>query len=286
MVDKVLKQVRGYELQELIGKGGAGEVYRAYQSLVSREVAIKVILPEFANQPEFIRRFETEAQIVARLEHLHIVPLYDYWREPDGAYLVMRLLRGGNLRNLNVESWELRRFGDMLTQLVSALNLAHQRGVVHRDIKPDNILLDEENNVYLSDFGIAKDLTAPSQDSDPDLFEGSLLYVSPEQLLGKQVTPRTDIYSLGIVLYELLAGKHPFVEDKNRLNVVTKHLNAPIPSLKEHRPELPDALDTVFLQATAKDPADRYPDVLRFAIAFRRALQDRETTTVTIGAEI
>src|SRR5690349_18869279 len=138
--------IKGYELRELIGHGGFGAVYRAYQSIVRREVAVKVVLPEFANEPNFIRRFEAEAQLVARLEHLHIVPLYDYWREPDGAYLVMRWLRGKSLHDSlkNDGAWSLPSAARMLDHIASALAASHRDGVIHRDIKPANILLDEE----------------------------------------------------------------------------------------------------------------------------------------------
>ncbi len=150
--------IRGYELRGEIGAGAFGAVYRAYQPVVGREVAVKVILPQYANEPDFIRRFEAEAQIVARLEHPHIVPLYDYWREPSGAYLVMRYLRAGNLRQaLESGPWSPEATSRLLNQLARALALAHRQGVIHRDVKPANILLDEEANAYLTDFGIAKD---------------------------------------------------------------------------------------------------------------------------------
>src|SRR5262245_61827630 len=151
--------IKSYELREQLGAGGFGAVYLAYQPLIKREVAVKVILPRYANHPEFIRRFEAEAQLVARLEHLHIVPLYDYWREPDGAYLVMRYLRGGSLRSLIQEGpIAVETAMPIVDQIASALTIAHRHGVVHRDLKPDNVLLDDDGNAYLADFGIAKDL--------------------------------------------------------------------------------------------------------------------------------
>ena len=150
--------IKGYELGERLGGGAYGAVYRATQPQVGREVAIKIILPEFANQPDFIRRFESEAQLVAHLEHLHIVPLYDYWREPDGAYLVMRLMKGGSLADSLRENgaWEPSDAARLVDQIASALEAAHKQGVVHRDLKPANILLDEDGNAYLSDFGIPR----------------------------------------------------------------------------------------------------------------------------------
>ncbi|NDJ75800.1 MAG: serine/threonine protein kinase, partial [Chloroflexi bacterium] len=156
MQDLTGQTVKGYELHERIGVGGFGAVYRAFQPLIKRDVAMKIILPELANQPDFIRRFEYEAQLVARLEHIHIVPLYDYWREPTGAYLIMRWLRGGSLRNrLQHGALDIETAVRVTNQVAAALALAHRRGVVHRDIKPDNILFDDEGNAYLADFGIA-----------------------------------------------------------------------------------------------------------------------------------
>ena len=151
------KDIKGYELKEKIGTGGFGAVYRAFQSTVGREVAVKIILPSLANQADFIRRFEGEAQVVARLEHPHITPLYDYRRDPEGAYLVMRWLRGGSLQEaIKTGKFELRATALVLDQIAGALSLAHRNGIIHRDIKPENILLDEEGNAYLSDFGIAQ----------------------------------------------------------------------------------------------------------------------------------
>jgi len=144
------QSIKGYELQELIGEGAFGAVYRAHQPVIDREVAVKVILPEYASRADFIRRFESEAQLVAQLEHIHIVPLYDYWRDPEGAYLVMRLMKGGSLETIiQTDPLPLAKVSQILEQVASALAAAHRRGIVHRDLKPANILLDEDGNAYL-----------------------------------------------------------------------------------------------------------------------------------------
>lgn len=264
--------IRGYELRDLLGEGGFGAVYRAYQPAVKREVALKVILPEYANQPEFIRSFESEAQIIARLEHLHIVPLYDFWRDPDGAFLVMRLLKGGSLRGLIEKGpLSLEKTTQMLDQVAAALHVAHRNGIIHRDIKPDNVLIDEEENAYLTDFGIALDLEDDEEEFD-DTLTGSPHYISPEQAQQEMVSPRSDIYSLGIVLFEMLTGEAPFAGNTTMMELILKQINEPLPPIQTLNPEIPDAVDLVIQQATAKKPESRYDSVLAFAAAFRAAI--------------
>ncbi len=267
---------RGYELREQIGKGAYGVVYRAIQSGVKREVAVKVIRRRYADNPEFIRRFETEAQTVAHLEHPYIVPLYDYWRDPEGAYLVMRYLRGGNLLSaLEGGPLDPDRALKILEQVAKALSNAHRQGVVHRDIKPANILLDEAGNAFLSDFGIAKVLA-----EDRALtVEGSLIgtpeYISPEQIRNEPIGPPSDIYSLGVLLYEVLTGEKPY-PGIHAAGLIHKHLNDPIPLVVDKLPSLPTQVDDVIQRATAKRPADRFADALELAEAFRLALRGQE----------
>ncbi len=265
--------IKGYELRARIGQGGFGAVYRAHQPRVGREVAIKVILPEYAAHPDFIRRFESEAQIIARLEHPHIVPLYDYWREPDGsAYLVMRFVHGGSARDrLETGPWEVEEVAQLLDQIASALAVAHRSGVVHRDLKPDNILMDPDGNAYLADFGIAKDLSAEVRLTKTGGVVGSPAYLSPEQLKGEPVTPQSDLYAMGVVLYELLAGQHPF-PNIPATTMIVKHLQEPLPPLAERRPDLPPALDDVLHRVTAKAPDRRYSNAAALAAAFRAAM--------------
>ena len=280
--------IKGYELHDLIGAGGFGAVYRAFQPLLRRDVAMKIILPEYANHPEFIRRFEFEAQLVARLEHIHIVALYDYWREPDGAFLIMRWLRGGSLRGmLKRERIDNETTVRLTDQICAALAAAHRRGVVHRDIKPDNILFDDDQNAYLADFGIAKDLRETtyeeehsaqqeSERADDSALTGSPFYLSPEQAQSQPISPQADIYSMGIVMYEILTGQPPFAGDKNLMEILLHHINDPLPPLAELRPDLPPEVDTVLQRATAKDPLSRHQDALNLAVDFRRAMTGGE----------
>jgi serine/threonine-protein kinase len=272
--ERIDQVVKGYELREQIGEGGYGVVYRAYQPLVGRDVAVKIILPQYANHPDFIRRFEWEAQLVARIEHPYIVPLYDYWRDPEGAFLVMRWLRGGNLhdalRNRPLPNQQIER---LIEQIGGALASAHRRNVVHRDLKPANILLDEEGNAYLADFGIAKDMGtrgSPYQ-TDVSAVVGSPAYISPEQVRAEPITAQTDIYSLGVMLYEILTGQLPF-QAPTPIAMMFMHVNDPVPGIRVTRPDLSEAVNAVIQKATAKRPADRYADVTTLMHDLRQAL--------------
>jgi serine/threonine-protein kinase len=261
-------EIHGYEFRERIGSGGFGEVYRAYQPSVDREVAIKVIQTEYAKQPDFVARFEAEARTVAKLEHPHIVPLYDFWHGPEGAFLIMRYLRGGSLRaKLESEGAQNpEEIGRILDQICSALATAHREKVVHRDIKPENILMDEQGEAYLTDFGIAKDLSADFR-TKTGSFMGSLAYIAPEQVLGGAVSPAADIYALGILLFELLTGKHPFA-GLTQVQLLQRQLERPLPLLAEIQPGLPAECDELIQQATVKDPLERRLDAVSFAASF------------------
>lgn len=276
--------IQGYELLERIGSGGFGAVYRAYQSTLGREVAVKIILPSFANDAEFIRNFEREAQLLSRLEHLHIVPLFDYWRDPEGAYIVMRWMRGGTLAEaVRGGAFDLEPASVMLDQVASGLAAAHNRKIVHRDLKPSNILLDEEGNAYLGDFGIAMDLRGGKGAAgemkenkwNGVIANGSLGYLSPEQLRGQEATPQSDIYSLGVTLYEVLTGHHPF-PTQHTVQQLFKHIDEPLPLIKTLDQEVLEEVNTVIQNATAKNPKQRYEDPLALAAAFRQAAALRE----------
>ena len=267
------RYTKGYEILERIGSGSFGAVYRAYQSTIQREVAIKIILPHYANHPDFIRHFEAEARIIAQLEHPHITPLYDYWRDPEGAFLVMRLLRGGSLRDaINSTPLNPEAAVTVLDQIASALALAHRNGIIHQDIKPSNILLDEDGNAYLADFGIAgiRQRAAPDATDSPDVL-GPADYLPPEQARREPITPRSDIYSLGVVLYAALSGHVPF-SGHSPVERMYKHLNESIPQIENLAPEIAGPVNEVIQTATAKNPARRFPDVLTMAHAFRKAV--------------
>ncbi len=274
LVTPIQQGIRGYELGDKLGEGAFGAVYKAFQKGVERDVAIKIIHAKYANRPQFIRRFAAEAQIVARLEHPHIVPLYDYWREADGAYLVMRWLRGGSLQQAIEEGqFALETAVPLITQIAMALHSAHRQGIIHRDVKPANILLDEEGNAYLSDFGIARDTMADVHLTGTHELVGSPNYISPEQLLGEEITPATDIYCLGLVLYTLLTSARPY-STTSMAELIQKQINEPLPLIVAQRPELPDMIDEIIQQATAKKAKDRFNNTLDLAQALQQILTE------------
>jgi len=273
-----------YELAELIGEGAFGAIYRATQPSVGREVAIKVVRPELANDPQFVRRFEVEAQTVARLEHPHVVPLYDFWRDPSGAYLVMRYLAGGSAeqRLMREGPWPLPDVARLVDEIGPALAIAHEAGLLHRDVKPANVLFDEAGNSYLADFGIA---TASGSLEAADLGSaGSPLYVSPEQVRDGEATPASDVYGFGVMLYELLTGSPPFADSDSMQALLERKTHEQVPSLAARRPDLPEAIDLLVRTATAPDAAHRFQSMAELVLAFRSATAANLPGAMTTGA--
>jgi serine/threonine protein kinase/DNA-binding SARP family transcriptional activator/WD40 repeat protein len=250
------RTVRGYELRQLVGEGDLGRVYRAFQPTVAREVAVKEIRPEHANRADFVHDFEQRSQLISLVEHPHVVDLFDFWRDPTGAYLVMPYMRGDSLAAaLRRGGWNLAPALQLLDQIGGALSSAHRHGVIHGNLKPSNILFDEEGNAYLSDFAIA----ARPTDEAGHPVTGSLAFVPPEELRGVPLTSRSDLYCLGTVAYQMLAGVPP-------------PANLPLPSITEARPGLPADLDPVLRRATAIDPDERFERVEDFLRAIRQAV--------------
>lgn len=277
------RRLAGYELGDLVGEGAFGVIYQATQPSVGREVAIKVVKSELANDPAFVRRFEVEAQTVARLEHPHIVPLHDFWRDPSGAYLVMRLLRGGSVEERLVREgpWRLEDVARLVEEIGAALAVAHDMGVVHRDVKPGNVLFDEAGNSYLTDFGIA----AAVRGSDVlDLRSaGSPLYVSPEQVRDGEASPLSDIYALGVMVFELLTGAVPFGDSESVQRLFERKLREVVPSIRDTRPDVPEAVDLVVQTATATDPTARFASMGEMVLAFRAAAGSLSGASTTGG---
>ena len=248
LIEETGRPLRGYRLLDELGSGAFSVVWRAVQPSVKREVAIKQIRPELASRPDFIRRFEVEAQLVARIEHPHIVPLIDFWRDPDSAYLVMRWLGGGTLEErLDAGPLTLEETLALATEIGSALTVAHERGVIHRDVKPANILFDDRSNSFLSDFGIALDVD-DSAGPESAMSPGSPIYASPEQVSRHPLGPQADIFSLGVVLFECLTGTPPSPNNSTLAGL------ANIPA---------NVVDAV-AKAMADEPADRFESIDHF----------------------
>lgn len=257
-LDGLSHPVRGYELCERIGRGAFAVVHRAIQPGVRRDVAVKIIRAPVADRPAFIRDFEHEAHVIASVEHPHVVPLYDFWREPGAAFLVMRLMRGGSVEaSLRVHgAFSARATIDLLREIGPALEAAHGLGVVHRDVRPANLLLDHEGAAYLADFGIAVWGT-----SGDDALATAVEYASPEVLRGEPLSATADVHSLGVTIFELLTGRLPFESSSDRAELVRRQLTEPLPSVRSFHGDLPVELDEVLRRATAKVPGDRYPTV-------------------------
>jgi serine/threonine protein kinase/tetratricopeptide (TPR) repeat protein len=270
------KKLRAYEITEEIGSGGMATVYRAYQPSMDRHVAIKVIRPSILHDPASRERFQREARLIARLEHPHLLPIYDFDGEHDPPFIVMRFLEGGTLKQVQQRGGVPRdEMLYILHQLAGALDYAHRQGVVHRDLKPSNVMIDREGNAFLTDFGIAR-----ASDGGRDLTHTGLLigtpgYMAPEQARGDgQVGTAADLYSLGVMAFELLTGRAPY-EHESGFEVVLAHLNDPVPRASETGPGIPKAVDAVLERALAKDPASRPASASALVEDLARALQIR-----------
>ncbi len=278
------KQIDSYTVQERIGIGGMATVYRAHQPSVNRSVALKLIRldPNAGETPEFARRFEQEAKVIASLEHIHILPIYDYGViNNELAYLAMRLLRGGSLSSMMAEGpLNIERACDIFTQIARGLHYAHTRGVIHRDLKPSNILLDEAGNAYLTDFGLAKMLEDSQHLTKTGTIVGTPSYMSPEQLRGDvTVGPRSDIYSMGVILYHMLVGRPPFDStETNMISVIYQHLEKNPTPPRELNSDISPEVEAVILKALAKNPDERFDTVDEMAHALNFALGRRIST--------
>lgn len=266
-----------YRIEGQIGMGGMATVYKAYHSTMDRYVALKVLPRQLAESDEFSERFRQEARLVANLEHPHILPVYDYGEANSVAYFVMRLLEGGTLKQkLKAGLLPLSEVDRLFTQLAGALAYAHARQVVHRDLKPSNAMIDAHGNLFLTDFGIAKLLEANRKLTATGAMMGTPDYMSPEQARGLPVDQRSDIYSLGIILYEMVTGRVPF-EAETPLAVVLKHIQEPLPLPTSINPQLSMHIEQVLLRALEKDPAHRFATANDFVDAWKRALANQPT---------
>ena len=264
-----------YEVEDLVGTGGMSSVYRARDSVLGRRVALKILHEHFSRDDEYVERFRREARAIARLNHPNIVTVIDRGEFEGRQFIVFEHVRGENLKD------HVRRQGPLpveealaLThQVARGLGFAHEHGIVHRDVKPQNVLLDESGSPKVTDFGIARSLDPKDGLTETGAVLGTSDYISPEQASGRRVDERSDQYSLGVLLYELLTGEVPYPAD-SIMAAAMRHLHDPVPSARERRPDVPPEVDAIIARAMAKDPRDRFPSMAAMEAALEACLAD------------
>jgi serine/threonine protein kinase/streptogramin lyase len=261
-----------YRILDKIGEGGMGSVYRAEQSAIHRTVVLKVLSTNVADNAEMLERFKRELDIITRLEHPHILPVYDFGDYEGNPYIVMRYMGGGSLvARMRSNPLTPEQTLHCFEQIADALDYAHDRNIIHRDLKPANILLDERGNAYLADFGLAKTLAGSEELTKTGSLLGTPAYMSPEQGRGDKLDRRSDIYSLGILAYEALAGRKPF-EGGSTWDLIRKHMTDPVPSITGINPNLPADVEAVIGRALAKDVGQRPMRASEFIKSLKGAL--------------
>jgi serine/threonine protein kinase len=276
------EQVGTYKLVEKLGQGGMATVYKAYHPQLDRYVAIKAMHRNFLEDDSFVARFTREAQIVASLEHPHIVSIYDFGEHDDQPYLVMKYVPGQTLKDrLQQDPLSLNEILHVMQAVGSALHYAHKRGILHRDIKPSNIVIDNDNTPYLTDFGLARLASAGESTMSADMLLGTPHYIAPEQAKGKKdISGRADIYSLGIVLYELLVGNVPYTAD-TPYAIIHDHIYTPLPDPAAVNPEIPPAVEDVLYRALAKDPEERFASAQQMIDTLQQAIEESQLSELS-----
>lgn len=266
------KQLGSFQIVARLGTGGMATVFKAYQPNMERYVALKVLRRHFSENPEFAGRFSQEARLIAQLEHPNILPVYDFGESDGYTYMAMRLVKGGSLSNLlkTRGRLDLITINRIIAEVGGALQYAHERNVIHRDLKPGNILMDDHGSCLLTDFGIAKLLKSTSHLTETGGILGTPLYISPEQGSGEPVDHRSDIYALGVVLYHMVVGDVPYKAD-TPMAVIFKHIHDPLPLPGQLVPDLPEPIERVIMKALAKNPDDRYATAKQFVDALKVA---------------
>ena len=265
-----LKSIGRYEIKSELGRGGMATVYHAYDPSFDREVAIKVLPREFLHNPQFLERFQREVKTIAQLEHPAIVPVYDVGEHDGLPYFVMRYMPGGSLSDMIKKGkFNLEDTARIVERLAGALSYAHRKGIIHRDLKPDNILFSEEAYPFISDFGIAKFAQSQTGGLTGSGIIGTPDYMSPEQATGSELDHRSDIYGLGVIVYQMLTGEQPYKSD-TPMGVAIKHVTDPVPNILLVDKDLPEELGEVMTTTLAKDPKDRYPGAVEFARALNQ----------------
>ena len=270
-----------YHIQEKLGEGGMGVVFKAQQSGVNRAVVVKVLLASVKDNPQMLERFKRELDIIAQLEHPHILPVYDFGEYEGNPYIVMRYMGGGSLLDaLRTRALNREQLLHAFAQIAAALDYAHGRNIIHRDLKPANILLDDRGNAYLADFGLARTLEGDASLTKTGSILGTPAYMSPEQGRGEKLDPRSDIYSLAVMIFEALTGQPLFTAD-TAWKLITKHLTETPRAITSLRPDLPAAIETVFDRALAKDRSERPARAGDFVESVRAALVEHPALAAT-----
>lgn len=280
--DWIGKKLGGrYEIEELLGQGGMSAVYKAMDPNLKRVVAVKMIHAHLSGDPGFVMRFEEEATAVAKLRHPNIIQVFDFNHDDDVYYMVLEFVPGETLQDYLKRLNQAERYLpttqaiEFTTNLCDAIDYAHQRGLIHRDIKPANVMINVQGEAILMDFGIAK-IIGGQQHTATGAVVGTAMYMSPEQIKGEQPDRRTDIYSLGVTLFEMVSGHPPFEAD-SAMTLMMMHVNDPVPNLRKINPEVPEALVRVINKALAKNPDERYQTAAQMAAALRNVHTSLET---------
>jgi len=280
------KQFGPYQIVAPLGEGGMAAVYKAYQPGMERYVALKVLPRSYADDPQFLARFQREAKLLAQLQHPHILPVFDFGQAESYTYIVMPFIQSGTLTDqLKGSPISLPRIRQVITQVGEALAYAHGRGLIHRDIKPSNILIDESGNCLLTDFGLARMVEDSVNLTSTGTIMGTPAYMSPEQGSGQKIDARSDIYSLGVVLFEMATGRVPY-RAETPIAVVFKHVQDPLPPARSINPDLPESIELVILKSLAKNPEDRYQTAGDLVRAIQGATPESHVSTAAAAATI
>src|SRR6476620_7270187 len=285
MVGEVLSD--RYELEELVGTGGMSSVYRAHDRLLDRKVALKVLHEQYMADDEYVERFRREARSVAALSHPNVVTVIDRGEHEGRQFIVFEYVAGENLKRL------IERRGpapvttalELAMQIARGLSFAHQQGLVHRDVKPQNVLLNGDGQAKVTDFGIARSMDVQHGMTQTGTVLGTSDYIAPEQAQGQRVDEHTDVYSLGVVLYELLTTEVPF-PGENFVAVAMRHINEPPPPIRDKRPDVPPRVEAAIQRAMAKDPADRFPTMVDFCRELDACLAELSTAGTQVAPAV
>jgi serine/threonine protein kinase len=271
------EQVGPYRIMEKLGRGGMATVFKAYHANLDRYVAIKVLHPAFMEDPNFLARFQREARVVAKLEHPNIIPVYDFAEHEGKTYLVMKFVEGETLKARLLKGPLTPEEGIRIIETVGeALSFAHKQDILHRDVKPSNVMIGDDGHIYLTDFGLARIASAGESTLSSDMMIGTPQYISPEQALGvRELDAGTDIYSFGVLIYELVVGQVPFSSD-TPFSIIHDHIYSPLPLPRAVNPNVPEAIERLLLKALAKERKDRFETVDQMVQAFKTDIR-RET---------